>query len=254
MARASHRGQPRPHRNRSRGAPGAQRYLEAIDYGVYRVAFAYEPRPDRLRWTRGGFVCATDERCATIELRIPDAARPRVRRWELGYAQSEPSGASLLVDGDDDRRSGRRHRAVDPTTHDALHDADRADGLVRIRPGMRAAPRPAFDGRGRVELIDWDGDGVADVLEIGTGGDAPRCGRISVVLGPSPHRREPPATRGRHRPRRTGRPRRQRPRRRRARRRAGVGLPAPRTRWISAARAVVAGALGGARRAHHAAR
>ncbi len=168
------------HRNASRGAPRAR---SAISKRSTTACTASPSRTNRAptasAWTRGGFVCATDERCATIELRIPDATRPR---WcgagNLAMRRSEPSGASLLstvtmtgvaADGTELSTPPLTMRYTTPT----------APRLVRIAARDAGSAPPAFDGRGRVELIDWDGDGVADVLEIGTGGDA----RVWANLG-----------------------------------------------------------------------
>ncbi len=76
---------------------GASRYLERVTYGPFEVLFHYGPRPDPLRFGRGGFLLVTHQRCTSIELRIPSDPEPVVRRWDLGYAQAEPNGASLLA-------------------------------------------------------------------------------------------------------------------------------------------------------------
>src|SRR5262249_47309142 len=76
---------------------GAQRYLQSIVYGPYRVELVYEPRPDPLRWGRGGFLLATGERCAAIELHLDGAPASLLRRWSLAYERAQPNGASLLA-------------------------------------------------------------------------------------------------------------------------------------------------------------
>ncbi|NBH02455.1 hypothetical protein GTY80_04170, partial [Amycolatopsis sp. SID8362] len=40
-----------------------QAYLARVAYGPYEVDFAYEPRPDVLRWGRGGTLVTTALRC-----------------------------------------------------------------------------------------------------------------------------------------------------------------------------------------------
>jgi YD repeat-containing protein len=79
-----------------------QTYLARVAYGPYEVDFTYEPRPDVLRWGRGGTLVTTALRCARIDLRVPGDARPLVRRWHLGYdvedtADTADTAASLLT-------------------------------------------------------------------------------------------------------------------------------------------------------------
>lgn len=151
-------------------ADGAQRSLDTVVFGPFTVAFTYEPRPDRLRWGRGGFLLETTERCAAIELRLPSDPHPLVRRWTLGYRQGEPNGASQLASV---TLSGF---AADGSTLDAppLTFGYTTPGAPRLQavPAVDAgAAPPALDG-GRVELVDWTGDGLPDVIEFGTGGTA----------------------------------------------------------------------------------
>ncbi|WP_033261613.1 SpvB/TcaC N-terminal domain-containing protein [Amycolatopsis vancoresmycina] len=74
-----------------------QAYLTRVSYGPYEVEFTYEPRPDVLRWGRGGTLVTTALRCARIDLRVPGGTRPLVRRWSLGYEADDVTGASLLT-------------------------------------------------------------------------------------------------------------------------------------------------------------
>ncbi len=151
-------------------ADGAQRYLDAVAFGPFTVEFGYEPRPDRLRWGRGGFLLETAERCNSIELRLPSDAQPLVRRWTLGYRQGDPNGASQLASvamsgfADD----GSSLDAPPLTFGYTLPGAPRLQAVPAIDQG--AAP-PALGG-GRVELVDWTGDGLPDIIEFGTGGTA----------------------------------------------------------------------------------
>jgi hypothetical protein len=157
-------------------ADGPQRYLAAVAYGPFEVRLHYEPRPDPLRWTRAGFVLVTDRRCGAIELHLadPPSGEPSlVRRWSFAYTGAVPSQASLLtsvtltgVAGDggmlDAPPLRLAYSAAAPATLQALPCRD-----------DRAAP-PGLGGvadRGtRVELLDWTGDGLADLVEVGAGG------------------------------------------------------------------------------------
>ncbi|WP_345801300.1 toxin TcdB middle/N-terminal domain-containing protein [Microbacterium sp. AZCO] len=152
-------------------AEGAQRYLDTIAYGPFEVAFAYEPRPDRLRWGRGGFLLETAERCAAIELRLPADAHPLVRRWALEYRQSELNGASQLA------AVAMTGFAADGSHLDAPalrfgYTTSSAPRLQRVPALDEGAGPPPLDGDGRVELVDWNGDGLPDVIQFATGGTA----------------------------------------------------------------------------------
>ena len=144
-------------------AAGSQRYLERVAYGPYEVVLRYGPRPDPLRFGRGGFLLVTEERCTSIELRIPTDAEPLVRRWDLGYARAEPNGASLLAS------VALTGRAPDGSelTAPALtfgYSSPRPAMLRRMGLTDAGAMPPALghsDGAGRVELVDWTGDGLA---------------------------------------------------------------------------------------------
>jgi len=150
---------------------GTQRYLQAVSYGPYRVALTYEPRPDPLRWGRGGFLLATRERCSAIELHLEGAAASLLRRWSLGYARGEPNGASLLatvtLTGFD--ADGGTLAAPPLSFGYTQPDAPALDRMDAVDDG--ALP-PGLGGRGRVELVDWSGYGLPDLLEIGAGGTA----------------------------------------------------------------------------------
>jgi RHS repeat-associated protein len=152
-------------------AAGAQRYLQELAYGPYRVEFYHEARPDPLRWGRGGFLLRTDERCARVELHLADAAQSLVRRWALGYATGQPNGASLLtsitLSGFAEDGS---HLSAPPLLLKYTEPA--APRLQRMGVLDEGALPPGIDGAGRVELVDWNGDGLPDLLEIGTAGTA----------------------------------------------------------------------------------
>jgi RHS repeat-associated protein len=154
-------------------AVGAQRYLERVAYGPFEVMFRYGPRPDPLRFGRGGFLLLTDQRCTSIELRIPADDEPLVRRWDLGYAQAEPNGVSLLASV---ALTGRAADGTELTAPVLTFDysSPRAPTLRRMGVADAGAMPPALGagGRGRVELVDWNGNGLPDVIEFGAGGRA----------------------------------------------------------------------------------
>ncbi len=150
---------------------GAQRYLESIAWGPFEVHFLWEPRPDVIRWGRGGFLLETAERCAGVELHLPAEASPLVRRWDLDYTQAVGNGASLLS------AVTLTGFAADGTSLTAPplslgYAADAPVTLRRLDPvDARSAP-PGLTGSGRVELVDWTGTGTADVIAFEADGTA----------------------------------------------------------------------------------
>ncbi|MES2742018.1 MAG: toxin TcdB middle/N-terminal domain-containing protein [Pseudomonadota bacterium] len=154
-------------------AAGAQRYLASIAYGPYRVLLHYAARPDRLRWGRGGFLLHTDERCVAFELHLEGvpAGASLVRRWALDYASASPNAASLLAgvtlhgfdaDGASLSAPPLRFGYTEPG----------APSLERMGALDQGALPPGLDARGKVELVDWFGCGMPDLLHLGDAGTA----------------------------------------------------------------------------------
>ena len=168
---------PRP---RSRGSRRRAALPRHVAYGVYEVRFAYEPRPDAALDARR-VRARHRRRCAASSCRSPDAAR----RWSgagISGTRTEPSGASLLTSvtmtGVAADGTSWRHRPDDGYTA-------RGRAAPGARPAADARPAPpALDRRGRVELVDWDGDGLPDLVEVGPGGAA-RVWRTRRHVGPS---------------------------------------------------------------------
>jgi RHS repeat-associated protein len=146
---------------------GAQRYLERIDWGAYSLRFTYEARPDVISTGRYGFLFVTALRCAGIELHVPGLTPSLTRSWTLNYTPAPGSGHSLLT------RVVLRGHAADgsaienpPLTLDyAEMGAHRLTRFSGPAPGMG----PGRFEAGRSELLDWDGDGLPDVVEIEQG-------------------------------------------------------------------------------------
>lgn len=145
-----------------------QAYLARISYGPYEVDFAYEPRPDVLHADR----VTTALRCSRIELRVPAATRPLVRRWSLGYDVDD--GASVLT-------------SVALTGFDA-RGAEAAAPLLRLayaRAEPPAAPRVQVPARARassgsgVLLLDADDEPLP--LYALEPGDLAGAGRLSEI-------------------------------------------------------------------------
>ncbi|VVJ22579.1 Uncharacterised protein [Amycolatopsis camponoti] len=146
-----------------------QAYLARVSYGPYEVDFTYEPRPDVLRWGRGGTLVTTALRCARVDLRVPADARPLVRRWRFGYDEDDVTGSSLLT-------------SVTLTGFDA-HGAEAAAPVLRLAYALSEPPAPrrlqlAAKARtgGGVMLLD---DSVPHFSLESAG--LPRTGRLSEI-------------------------------------------------------------------------
>jgi len=151
-------------------ADQGQLYLATIAYGGYELAFGYEQRPDVLRFGRPGFLVTTALRCHQIALRLPGDPQPILRTWDLGYTQHPSNNSSLLT-------------TVTLSGHAADGSALTAPPLtlgysVLAEPTLTrftaAAPGPpAFDAPdARTDLVDWTGDGLPDLLDLGPSGQA----------------------------------------------------------------------------------
>ncbi|MGE5617399.1 MAG: toxin TcdB middle/N-terminal domain-containing protein, partial [Candidatus Woesearchaeota archaeon] len=152
-------------------ADGAQRYLERVAYGQYSLEFSYAGRPDISRTGRPGFTLSTGLRCTQVELRLEGAAQPVIRRWRLGYTQDPANGTSLL---ESVTLSGV---AADGTSLDAPalrfgYTQFGQPDLLALDADDGALPSLARQPTARVELLDFNGDGLPDVVEFGLDGNA----------------------------------------------------------------------------------
>lgn len=142
-------------------------YPERIDYSIYSVRFYYEERPDPFVSRRAGFAETTRLRCTHIELEVAGEANPVARRWELIYAPAQASGHSFLhqvkLTGFDN--SGES-ASVPVLTLSYTSFQPRT--LERVRAESPDA-QPGAMQQGTRELIDWNGNGLPDLLEIGGG-------------------------------------------------------------------------------------
>ena len=148
-------------------ADGPQKYLDRIEWGTYSLRFFYESRPDPLTSARFGFLLPTTLRCSRIELHVTNIAPTLTRSWLIEYRQADGSGLSLL------RRVTFRSHAADGTTQSAPpvtmdYTAQKAPQLERFEDALPGLT-PGFFDDGRLELLDWNGDGLPDLLELRNG-------------------------------------------------------------------------------------
>lgn len=149
-----------------------QLYLSKLSYGVYEVQFHYEHRPDPIRWGRAGFLITTTLRCTDIELHLPAEAQPLIRRWTLTYTQDEANGCSLvsgvILSGFDEH-----NKRLDTPPLRLGYTSFQPRTLTRFKNvDDGAPPSPLVRTGRRVELVDWNGDGLPDLIEIAAGGSS----------------------------------------------------------------------------------
>lgn len=146
---------------------GAQRYLERVEWGTYVLKFTYEERPDQLSNARYGFLLHTTLRCSSIELHVTTINPTLVRSWTLEYEQAPGSSLSLL------HCVTMCGHAADSTTAEAPvltlgYTTFRPRELERFSKVVLGITPGSF-ADGQLELFDWDGDGLPDILELGSG-------------------------------------------------------------------------------------
>ena len=149
-----------------------QLYLSRLRYGVYEVRFNYAPRPDVIRWARAGFQIVTALRCESIELHLTSAAQSLLRRWTLSYTQAAANNASqltsVMLSGFDDD-----NQRLDAPALRLGYSSFQPRDLTRFSSVDESIfPGPLVQSSRRVELVDWNGDGLPDLLEVGAGGKA----------------------------------------------------------------------------------
>jgi hypothetical protein len=151
---------------------GAQLYLSKVTYGAWEVRIIYENRADSTRWGRAGFEIITAQRCHSIELHLTTDTASLVRRWTLGYTQADSNNTSLLSTVILSGLGPDGSRLDTPPLTLGYSNFSMRD-LVRfstVEEGI--APGPLTRPDRRVELVDWYGKGLPDLLEIAPGGRA----------------------------------------------------------------------------------
>lgn len=151
---------------------GSVLYLDRVSYGRYEIRFTYEQRPDPIRSGRSGFTLITGKRCTQVELHLVGAAQPVLRRWTLGYTEDPANGVSLLssvtLSG-----IGENGNSTDAPPLRFTYSTFGQPALSRLNATSETALPPlVLSQTRRVEIVDWRGTGLPDILEITGGGQA----------------------------------------------------------------------------------
>ncbi|MBW7475377.1 FG-GAP-like repeat-containing protein [Paenibacillus oenotherae] len=143
-------------------------YPERIDYSIYSVLFYYEERPDLWVSRRAGFVESHSLRCTHIELHVNGEQNPVARRWELMYAPAEETGGHSFLKRVKLTGYNNAGESASVPVLTLSYSSFQPRTLERIGAESPDA-RPGALQQGTRELIDWDGNGLPDLLEIGGG-------------------------------------------------------------------------------------
>jgi YD repeat-containing protein len=148
---------------------GAQRYLESISYGLYRVTFAYENRPDPFTLSRAGFELPVTKRGIRIDYRLVGAADPLFRRYTIAYDEAPFTRISLLSSV---TLTGHRRRQAVPTSVAAptlrfrYSTFQPGHRLRAFRPARNAPPPLLGLDDATVDLVDLEGMGRPGVAQL----------------------------------------------------------------------------------------
>jgi RHS repeat-associated protein len=164
-------------------ADGGQLYIATIAYGGYEVRFDYESRPDVLRSGRAGFLITTALRCHQVSLRMPAEVQPLLRSWTFGYTQHPTNNASLLSSV---TLSGHAADGTGLSTP-ALSLSYSGLGEPTLSRFAADATAPPGLGTGPVDLVDWDGNGLPDVIALSPSGHARIWPNLGGCRWAAPH-------------------------------------------------------------------
>jgi len=145
-------------------ADGPQRLLDTISWGTYDLKFIYEDRIDRLSNGRYRFLVETNKRCSRLELHRRDLNPSLLKSWNFDYVSAKGSQLSLLsrvtLRGHDE--NGDSIDAPPVTLSYSQPSTPLLQRVGSLWPGLQP---PSFSDK-TVELMDWDGDGLPDLLEL----------------------------------------------------------------------------------------
>ena len=124
-------------------------------------------------------------RCSAIDLRLVADAQPVLRRWLLAYTQ-DPLNASSLLRTIVLRGFDAVNASLDtpPLTLGYSSFAAPQFGQLTSADGLQL-PALGTATTARVDLVDWNGDGLPDLIEVGAGGSARvRANRGDATFAP----------------------------------------------------------------------
>ena len=146
---------------------GGNLYIKKISYSIYSIEFNYEKRNDSVINSRAGFSIITNLRCSSIDLNICNSENPLIRKWIFTYEESSPGKHSLLhkveLKGFDDEGNSE---SLPVLTLD--YTSFGSPQFTKFRGELSDVLPDSYDD-GRRELVDFNGDGLPDLMEIRNG-------------------------------------------------------------------------------------
>ena len=150
---------------------GGGLYLERVTYAAFEVRFTYGARHDPSVNRRSGFGIAQTLRCRTVEVQRPDADHPLIRRYTLHYGNN-PDAPSLLLrvtmDGFKRQEDGTVEQTSAPPVEFTYSPFDPTQRHFEPLADELIEPPGPLGESGR-ELVDLNGDGLPDVVQLGSG-------------------------------------------------------------------------------------
>ena len=135
---------------------------QSITWGTYELVFGYESRPDIVLDGSYGPPVTLDKRCCRVELHVTTEAQSLVRSWSFLYDDDGGAGRSLLVVIREQGHAadGSALAAPDQTY---AYSALGAPAMVPVTGWT--APLTDVD----TDLADLNGDGLPDLVQLGSG-------------------------------------------------------------------------------------
>jgi RHS repeat-associated protein len=158
---------------------GGARLPQTISWGTYQLVFQYEARPDVVIDGSYGALINISKRCSAIELHVPTEAQSLVRSWTLIYNDNNGRGRSQLAII---REQGHSSDGSTVAAPDRTFTYSTFGTPMLISVTGWTTPLTDLD----TDLVDLDGDGLPDILKVGSGIPTMHRNLGGGVFGP-PH-------------------------------------------------------------------
>ena len=149
---------------------GQNLYIETIEYAGFEVIFSYENRHDQTVNRRGGFAIHQRLRCASFEVRRSADTHPLIRRYRLEYLDEDlfPSLLTRVSMRGFKRQMDGSILATDAPAVEMTYQPFQPDQRRFQRIGEELLDPPGALGENGLEIVDLDGDGLPDIVQLGT--------------------------------------------------------------------------------------
>lgn len=150
-------------------ADGSQRYLQGIEYAIYRIGFIYEDRPDVLEDRRSGSLIQTRLRLSRIEISCPSIQAAPFRTYRFSYLPKAESSLLTEIQGEGRRNASPQDELLTmPVLKMDYSVFDPARSRLMRLSTPDGSPPWAPLGTPGLTLYDLDGFGLPGVLQFDT--------------------------------------------------------------------------------------